>query len=225
MDQDEAPQSNSGAPQKHRARRGEGWLLREEILRVGERLLMERQNAAQVSIAEIAQEARCTPPAIYRHFPDKQALIMEISRRFLERFRTEVSRSRDLLVSDPLEQLILGAHAYVEFGLRYPEPYRILFMSHPANGVVEDLHGPALQTGALDPTKRAAQRCLDAGVELPGDAFTIACTVWANAHGVVSLLISRPDFPWPPLDEFLKSSLLVYEWKRAHTAKLRLTHE
>ena len=37
-------------------------------------------------------------------------------------------------------------------------------------------------------------------------AFTVACGLWAMVHGVTSLLISKPDFPWPPLEEFIAAA-------------------
>jgi hypothetical protein len=37
----------------------------------------------------------------------------------------------------------------------------------------------------------------------PGDqrAFFTAQLIWQQLHGIVSLRISRPRFPWPPLAE------------------------
>jgi hypothetical protein len=39
------------------------------------------------------------------------------------------------------------------------------------------------------------------------DAFAIACGLWAMVHGITSLLIAKPDFPWPPLDEFVQAAM------------------
>ena len=46
----------------------------------------------------------------------------------------------------------------------------------------------------------AVARCT--GVE-PADeqAFFTAMLIWQQLHGIVSLRISRPRFPWPPLAE------------------------
>jgi Tetracyclin repressor-like, C-terminal domain len=46
----------------------------------------------------------------------------------------------------------------------------------------------------------AVARCI--GAE-PGDerAFFTAQLIWQQLHGIVSLRISRPRFPWPPLAE------------------------
>ena len=48
-----------------------------------------------------------------------------------------------------------------------------------------------------------------AGAFRPIDAFQGAITLWAGVHGVTSLLISKSDFPWPPLDELTEGMCAV----------------
>ena len=47
------------------------------------------------------------------------------------------------------------------------------------------------------------EECIDKGVFPAGDPFTISCALWASIHGLTSLMISNPDYPWPPLDDLL----------------------
>jgi hypothetical protein len=45
------------------------------------------------------------------------------------------------------------------------------------------------------------------------DRFTAAVAVWTAVHGITSLRIAKPLFPWPPLDEhidFICESLRQY---------------
>jgi len=49
--------------------------------------------------------------------------------------------------------------------------------------------------------------CMDAGAIAAGDPFLVATSLWTAVHGITSLLIARPDFPWPDLDRMM--SLLV----------------
>jgi len=45
------------------------------------------------------------------------------------------------------------------------------------------------------------QACQDAGVATAtGDPFRLASLVWAAEHGLVSLRLARPQFPWSDLD-------------------------
>ncbi len=47
----------------------------------------------------------------------------------------------------------------------------------------------------------AVRRCLDAGLAPPhDDPFRLAPLIWAAEHGPVMARISRPTFPWRPID-------------------------
>jgi hypothetical protein len=100
--------------------------------------------------------------------------------------------------------------AYIRYGLEHPEEYRFLFMAvRPQWATVhvreriEGLYG----FGAL---VSAVQRCIDDGEFKSGDAFTIACGLWTGVHGITSLLISKPFFPWPEHEAFIEGCLDAY---------------
>ena len=58
--------------------RGEGALLREEILRATDELLIETASEEAVSIRAVAAKVGVTAPSIYRHFEDKDALMFAV---------------------------------------------------------------------------------------------------------------------------------------------------
>ena len=41
--------------------------------------------------------------------------------------------------------------------------------------------------------------CVEGGV-LVGDPVALATTLWATAHGVTSLLVSKPNWPWQDVE-------------------------
>jgi hypothetical protein len=48
---------------------------------------------------------------------------------------------------------------------------------------------------------RAVEACQTAGVATAtGDPFRLASLVWAAEHGLVSLRLGRPQFPWADID-------------------------
>jgi hypothetical protein len=53
------------------------------------------------------------------------------------------------------------------------------------------------------------QRCLDAGAFRPGDPFQIAIGLWVLVHGITSLLLAAPAFPWPQQPEELVDRLVT----------------
>ena len=91
--------------------------------------------------------------------------------------------------------------AYVRFGLENPEHYRIMFMTRPlAEGLPLDRLPGLTAFGYL---VEAVARCMDAGAIAAGDPFLVATNLWTAVHGITSLLIARPDFPWPDLDRLM----------------------
>jgi len=193
---------------RSRARRGDGERLRAQILAATERLLIETGDQEAVSIRAIAEAAGVTPPSIYLHFADKTELLAAVCEaRFadLDRCMAEAAAG----VDDPLEALWARGRAYVRFGLDNPEHYRILFMTRPVAGAAPaDLDRlPGLT--AFGHLVEEVARAMEAGALAPGDPFLVATGLWSAVHGVTSLLIARPDFPWPDLDTLMAHVVAV----------------
>lgn len=180
-----------------RSRRGEGQTLREDLLAATERLMIETGGADAVSIRAIADAVGVTPPSIYLHFPDKDSLILAVCERHFDAFDSvieEAGRAAD----DPVESLRRRGRAYVRFGLENPEPYRILFMTRADAQQYDVLVGAGAR--AFQHLVDAVQRCIDAGAIRPADPVVGAVGVWTAVHGLTSLLISMPGFPWPDVE-------------------------
>jgi AcrR family transcriptional regulator len=186
------------AKQRPRSRRGEGDTLRADLLAATERLMIGTGSAEVVSIRAIADAVGVTPPSIYLHFPDKDSLILAVCERHFEAFDAvieEAGRSTD----DPVENLRRRGGAYVRFGLENPEPYRILFMTNNESAQQREIVVGA-GARAFQHLVEAVQRCVDAGAFRPVDPVLAATGVWASVHGVTSLFISLPGFPWPDIE-------------------------
>ncbi|MGH2703974.1 MAG: TetR/AcrR family transcriptional regulator [Actinomycetota bacterium] len=197
-----------GATRRQRARRGQGERLREEILEATERLLISTGDAEAVSIRAVAEAVGVTPPSIYLHFVDKDELLFAVCERHFARL-DRLAEEAGAGSGDPLESLRLRGRAYIRFGLEHPEQYRILFMGKPAR-VPEGFAEERLRrSAAFDHVVQAVQRCVDAGSIRPEDPVLVAIGLWAAVHGMTSLLISKPDFPWPERDLLIDHLLAV----------------
>jgi len=189
-----------------RARRGEGGQLRDDLVAATERLLATTGDEDAVSIRAIADAVGVSPPAIYLHFPDKDALIFEVcAARFAELDRAVEEAVAG--IDDPVESLIELGRAYVRFGVEHPEQYRVLFLRR---GSGRKLDAEELRTtAAFGKLVAAVERGQGAGAIPPAaDAIEVAMELWAVAHGVASLLIGVHDFPWP--DDFADRVLKTY---------------
>jgi len=180
---------------RNRAPRGQGAQLSDELVAATERLLTATGDEEAVSIRAIADAVGVSPPAIYLHFPDKNALIFEVcAARFGE--LADALEEAAAGIEDPLEALLVRGNAYVRFAVEHPEQYRVLFL-RPGAGrklTADELRS----TSAFGNLIRAVERAQKAGALGAGPgAIDTAMELWAVAHGVASLLIGVEDFPWP----------------------------
>ena len=185
-----------------RSKKGEGDRLREEILEAAEALLLETGSEDAVSIRAVAEQVGVTAPSIYRHFADKGTLLFEVCDRQFGRFHEYLDAKRSGH-ADPVEAVKAIGRAYVEFGLTYPEHYRIMFMGR-SDLTPEQYEGHVLaEQSSFMALVDAVQACVDAG-RLHRDAFETATILWTGVHGVTSLLIAKPNFPWPPVSDVVE---------------------
>jgi len=183
---------------RRRAPRGSGEQLREEILDATTELLLETGHAKAVSIRLVAQRVGVTPPSIYLHFADKDALLDAVCARYFEKLDEEMQR---VAVDQPSTIDVLRAQglAYVRFALKTPELYRIATMAESRPGSDVDV---ALNSSAFVHMRHSVEALIAEGIYPPGEATTLALELWTVAHGVAALLIARPYLPWGDVEAF-----------------------
>ena len=183
---------------RRRAPRGSGEQLREEILDATTELLLETGHVKAVSIRSVAQRVGVTPPSIYLHFADKDALLDAVCARYFEKLDEEMQR---VAVDQPSTIDVLRAQglAYVRFALKTPELYRIATMAESRPGSDVDV---ALNSSAFVHMRHSVEALIAEGIYPPGEATTLALELWTVAHGVAALLIARPYLPWGDVEAF-----------------------
>ena len=195
----------------HRARKGEGGLLREEIVDAAEELLYSHGSIEAVPIRAIADRVGVTSPAIYLHFEDKDQLFYAVCRRGFDRF---AERLAPVLTSEgtAITRIRRLGEEYIRFGLDNWQQYSVLFgvkghLSIPEDELADD---PGLRVLAgLVALVDEAQADGDIRPDLP--ASTLASVMWAAAHGTVELLLgarTHPELtPLPPSEELSEAML------------------
>lgn len=181
--------------------------------------LLATGGEAALSIREVCARAGVTPPTIYHHFGDKAALIDRVvDDCFADFDRAFAHRA---VPSDPVEQLRWAFGRYVEFGVRYPTHYRLMFESghsRPTPGGRASYDGLRRQVAAI----AAADR-----LRVPVEDATAA--FWASFHGVTSLALRgalKSDSPAIALvREAMISQLTRPARGRARNRKERNRHE
>jgi len=152
-----------------------------------------------VSMRRVAEKIEYSPTAIYVYFADKQQLFHELCQQDYARL-AEVIQSSEMSL-DPMERLKQIGRTYTEFGVRYPNHYKFMFMTaHPPHEPDEEdravMGNPEVDAYAF--LKWAVQQAIDAGRlrEELQDAELISQTLWASVHGVIALHIAKCSDPW-----------------------------
>ncbi len=194
---------------RRRALRGEGDRLREEILQAAEELLVAAGNPSAVSIRAVASAVGVTPPSIYLHFADKDELIWAVCDRQFTELATRMRAAAQ--GQDPLGALTAMGRAYIQFGLENPEQYRIIFMNREEREPPWVTPEHMADLTAFGDLLAAVEQAIDTGAVRPVDPFLISLGLWAAVHGVTSLLVAKPGFPWPDhrglVDHMLRTQL------------------
>ena len=188
---------------RRRAPRGSGEQLRDEILDATTELLLETGHAKAVSIRSVAQRVGVTPPSIYLHFADKDALLDAVCARYFEKLDEEMQR---VAADQPSTVEVLRAQglAYVRFATQTPELYRIATMGEGRQGSDVDM---TLNSSAFLHLRNSVESLMAEGVYPPGDPTIAALQLLTAAHGVAALLIAKPYLPWGDVEEFADQTL------------------
>ena len=156
-----------------------------------------RDGEGRISMRQLAERIEYSPGTIYLHFPSKEALLNALVEESFAKLSSALRKTRR---EDPLEALHVGLKAYVHFGLRHPNHYHFAFMRPPKPG-------PYKTHDAFEYLRECVRRCIDAGHFRTRDVETAAQVLWAAAHGLTSLLIARPSFPWVRRDKLIEETI------------------
>jgi AcrR family transcriptional regulator len=169
--------------------------LRRSILDAA-REAFARHGYDGVSMRQLAEKVGCTHGNLYLHFKDKEALFDTLVEESFEQF-AEGLKLPESAKRDPVEFLRKLGRAYVQFGLANASAYEFAFiLRRPGQGKYK----PHL---AYDRGRALIQRCIDEKKFRRVDPDTASQAVWAAAHGITSLLILRPGFPWADREKLI----------------------
>jgi AcrR family transcriptional regulator len=174
--------------------------------------LIARKGPAGFTFAEAARAAGVSPAAPYRHFRDRDDLLIDIARRGFEQFAQVLARAFDEGRPDPFTAFERLGRAYLEFARSEPAYYSAMFeagVPHEANAQLREAGDRAFAV-----LRTAAEKLI---AKLPPaqrpPALMMALHVWALSHGIASLFgradAGRRTLPMSP-EELLEAGVLVY---------------
>lgn len=154
--------------------------LRRALIEEGLRLVAEK---GEPSLRELARRVGVSATAVYRHFPDKDALLAALAGEGFRMLAAAQHAAFDAAGGGKAGFEATGA-AYVRFALRHSQLFRLIFR-HPAP--------PELMTAPPGAEEGDAMRFLLANAArfAPGgtDPRLFALQAWALAHGLAMLML------------------------------------
>ncbi|MFI9154621.1 TetR/AcrR family transcriptional regulator [Streptomyces sp. NPDC053367] len=192
-----------------------------EIKAVARRLLVDGGPPA-VSLRAISREIGMTASALYRYFPNLDALVVDLRADFFEELRLALLKARDQVDGDdPVERLQAMARGFRDWGLEHPQEFGLM-LGPPPPGVTAP-PGSARDHASMcfgrlfigefaelwrrgrlsTPPRDLIEERLGAalgefvseehGIELP--VIFVFLTAWARIYGIISMEIFG-HMPW-----------------------------
>jgi AcrR family transcriptional regulator len=202
--------SSSSAPRSTRKPKGEGHARRAEILAAAERIFVE-VGYDGATIRKIADEVGLSSTALYMHFSEKSEILHEICQAAFGRL--QAANAAVMEAGGPAEvRLRRLLEGYVDFGFDNPNAYRLIYLTRPVEARDGAQSASQELGGALFRSFEAVVEEVGAAGRLRGEPRATAQALWAGAHGIVSLMITKPYFAWvdrPTLTRTMIDALFV----------------
>ena len=172
--------------------------LRVAILDAARELFVD-EGYEGFSMRKLAVKIKYSPGSIYLYFKNKEELFDCLVEESFAHLLKALEGLRDGEEADPVMVLRKGMRAYVDFGLSYPNEYRLAFL---VRSPVEKR--PYTTHAAFEVVRQMVRRCVEKKCFRSVDIETTSQALWTAIHGVTSLLIQRPTFPWVNKDELIE---------------------
>jgi AcrR family transcriptional regulator len=180
--------------------------VRQEILDAARELFI-KDGYENVTMRKIAEKIEYSPTTIYLHFNDKADLVHFLCEEaFVKLVDMFEKLGEDL--SDPLLALKRCGRAYVDFGLRYPNDYRVTFMMSLKPPSAEDyLREDSMGMKAYGYLRKIVEECIRQGKFKGAELESTTQTMWITVHGITSLIIAMTDFPWADQEHVIDQTI------------------
>jgi AcrR family transcriptional regulator len=175
--------------------------------------LIRESGAVDVRFTDIARRMGMTPPALYRYFADRDALLTELIADAYHDLAEDLAAAREMAGDDFGARLLAAGEAYRAWARREPQQFALIFglpipgYAPPPDGPtkeaatraftrLESLFLEAHAAGELGPpylteVEPTLEVCLmsdvKGGTTLPTASFQAMMHAWAGLHGFTSL--------------------------------------
>ena len=185
--------------------------LKEALIRAALELIAQK-GPAGFTFAEAARWAGVSPAAPYRHFRDRDELLIDVARRGFDQFESALARAWDDGRPDAFAALDRMGKAYLQFARSEPAYYSAMFEAGIPPEASPELRDAAER--ALAVLRTAVERLIATmPVRNRPPVLMMALHIWAVSHGIASLFgrgdAARRSLPMSP-EDLLEAAVLIY---------------
>lgn len=166
--------------------------FRREILDAARELFIN-EGYEKFSMRKLAEKIEYSPTTIYLYFKNKDALLFAICEEFFADFSAELNQIRSSC-QDPIETLRQAFLYLIELGLKNPSQYKVIFFTKSVYGTMEEfVEKESMARNTYLAFKEMIRDCITAGLLREFDDDVIASALITASHGLVTMILCRPD--------------------------------
>jgi AcrR family transcriptional regulator len=140
------------------------------------------------SMRKLAKNVGVTAPSLYRHYSSKERVLIAVIGEAYRMFAQYLYRA--LAGANPAERMRRAGQEYLDFAIENPEMYEMLYVSPHHLGLDDYPEEVAVVAGATGQFwQDRVRECIEAGILRPGDPDELSMTMWAHAHGLISIYL------------------------------------
>ncbi len=167
--------------------------FRRDILDAARELFIN-EGYENFSMRKLAEKIEYSPTTIYLYFKNKDDLLFAICEEFFGHFSDQLNHIR-AVSRDPIETLRKVVLYLMNFGLKNPNQYKLIFFTKSVYGTREELvEKESMARNTYFVFREIVQDCIDAGKMKETEADVIVDTLTIASHGVVTKNIYCADF-------------------------------
>lgn len=149
--------------------------------------VIEELGPKGLTIREVAKRAGVSHGAPYRHFADKDALVLAVVERGFSLLHSAMAEARANTGNTAIEQFAASGDAYFQFATEYPTYYRVMFSGDLISGSGDQAFGHTSSEAFLD-IQGYLKECQQVGLVRQEDELLQSIAIVSMIHGFVSLL-------------------------------------
>jgi AcrR family transcriptional regulator len=177
--------------------------LREALLQAAEAAL-EENGVANLSLRELSRLVGVSHTSPRRHFADKQALLDALAQNGFQRFDAALARASQSRSRDFTTRLTKIAQACIEFTLKHPVLWTLMFEAKHRSGAPTDLL--AASDAAFSRLPAILRLGQESGDIIQGDPVRLSLTVNTALLGLV-WVSTNGKFKGVPIQELVSSMI------------------